>query len=144
MSQLMLVLGFCTALCLSATAFGQHEIAWYTIDGGGATAPGDSVGGDYAIAGTIGQPDASSFTTPMTGGIFEVVGGFWPNATATCVCPGDTNGDGKKDGVDIQNFVACLTASTNCSCVDLDGTAGATIDDVQFFVDDLINGATCP
>lgn len=46
------------------------SIDWFTIDGGGGT----STGGPYSLSGTIGQPDAGS---PMTGGTFSLVGGFW-------------------------------------------------------------------
>ena len=37
-----------------AMSGGDYEISWSTIDGGG----GRSTGGDYALTGTIGQPDA--------------------------------------------------------------------------------------
>jgi len=53
------------------TATAQFSIDWQTIDGGGGT----STGGVYTINGTIGQPDATA--TPMTGGNFSLVGGFW-------------------------------------------------------------------
>jgi hypothetical protein len=43
------------------------------VDGGGGT----SQGGDYAISGTIGQPDTSPL---MSGGEYTVVGGFWGGA----------------------------------------------------------------
>jgi hypothetical protein len=46
---------------------------WWTVDGGGGT----SQGGDYAISGTIGQPDTSPL---MSGGEYTVVGGFWGGA----------------------------------------------------------------
>ena len=46
-----------------------YVIDWYTIDGGG----GDSIGGDYTLTGTIGQPD----TGMMTGGDYAIEGGFW-------------------------------------------------------------------
>ena len=47
----------------------QYSINWSTIDGGGGTMSG----GDYAVRGTIGQPDAAN----MDGGDFLVHGGFW-------------------------------------------------------------------
>jgi hypothetical protein len=53
-----------------ATAMGEYELSWYTIDGGG----GRSSGGPYELVGTIGQPDAAW----SRGGNFEVLGGFWP------------------------------------------------------------------
>ena len=45
----------------------QYEIDWYTTDGGGAMW---SVGGDYGLGGTVGQPD----TGVMAGGDEQPVG----------------------------------------------------------------------
>lgn len=47
----------------------QYSMDWFTVDGGGGT----STNGQYAVAGTIGQPDAGR----MSGGNFTLVGGFW-------------------------------------------------------------------
>jgi hypothetical protein len=52
----------------------QYKIDWWTIDGGGGT----STNGQYAISGTIGQPDAGP---TMRGGNYAVTGGFWASAT---------------------------------------------------------------
>jgi hypothetical protein len=49
---------------------GNYEISWSTIDGGG----GQSSGGDFALVGTIGQPDAGE----MASGDYKLSGGFWP------------------------------------------------------------------
>lgn len=46
-----------------------YDLIWSTIDGGG----GASTGGDYSLAGTVGQPDAGH----MSSGSYEVGGGFW-------------------------------------------------------------------
>jgi hypothetical protein len=54
----------------AATAHGEYEIVWSTIDGGG----GQSSGGPYVLTGTIGQPDAGY----SEGGSYELLGGFWP------------------------------------------------------------------
>src|SRR5258708_3640385 len=48
----------------------SYSIDWYKISGGGGT----STNGQYAVSGTIGQPDASG---AMSGGNFSVTGGFW-------------------------------------------------------------------
>jgi hypothetical protein len=56
-------------MALSADAQ-SYSISWYKIAGGGGT----SSNGQYAISGTIGQPDASG---AMTGGQYSVTGGFW-------------------------------------------------------------------
>jgi hypothetical protein len=63
-------------ICLSASA--QYAINWHTIDGGGGT----STNGQYAVSGTLGQPDAGG---PMTNGQYAVTGGFWslPQAVQT-------------------------------------------------------------
>ncbi len=53
----------------AATAFGDYEIRWSTIDGGGGT----STGGPYTLRGTIGQPDAGD----SAGEQYELLGGFW-------------------------------------------------------------------
>ncbi len=57
-------------LLFSLPAFGDYEITWSTIDGGGGT----STGGPYTLTGTIAQPDAGE----MAGGDYELAGGFWP------------------------------------------------------------------
>src|SRR5437870_9737110 len=85
-------------VCVSA-ARAQYDLSWHTIDGGGAMS---STGGAFELAGTIGQPDASSFAVPMAGGSFELVGGFWPAAASACTCPGDLNGDNLRNGRDVQ------------------------------------------
>jgi len=54
----------------AATAHGDYELSWSTIDGGG----GKSSGGPYVLTGTIGQPDAGYHG----GGDYELLGGFWP------------------------------------------------------------------
>jgi hypothetical protein len=118
------------ALLLSAAAIAQnYDLTWHTIDGGGGT----SSGGTFSISGTIGQPDAQ--TPPvMSGGAFELAGGFWPAAASICTLPGDLNHDGRVDGDDIQLFVNCVVAGTGaCACADFDGN-GINGGDVPLFV----------
>ena len=50
---------------------GAFVITRSTIDGGG----GKSVGGDFVLTGTIGQPDASEQSAAS--GDYAVAGGFW-------------------------------------------------------------------
>jgi hypothetical protein len=52
-----------------AVVYGQYAINWYSIDGGGGT----STGGNYAVSGTIGQPDVGV----LSGGGYALSGGFW-------------------------------------------------------------------
>ncbi len=117
----------------------DFEIDWHTIDGGG----GYSAGGDFDLEGTIGQHDAGPSAGPMTGGDFALTGGFWPVANV-CPCLGDMNGDGVKDGLDIQQFADCIIAGGSCSCADVDAMGGVSIDDVTAFVNGLLADNDCP
>jgi hypothetical protein len=66
-------------LGLNSTGRGQEfSISWFKIAGGGGT----SAGAGYAVSGSIGQPDAGG---GMTGGGFEVSGGFWEIVAAEVV-----------------------------------------------------------
>jgi len=115
----------------------DFEITSYTIDGGG----GYSAGGNFELEGTIGQPDAGF----MSGGDFDLEGGFWPQTTLpSCACLGDMNGDGTRNGADIQQFVACLIDGGSCACADVDGMAGIDAADTTEFVSSLLSGAACP
>lgn len=63
-----LILGSVTSIVFASSG-GGYNLDWYTMDGGGGT----SIGGDYALSGTIGQPDPGS----MSGGDYSLGGGFW-------------------------------------------------------------------
>jgi len=92
----MAVIGAAAAL---ADDFGLN---WWTVDAGGQMW---SIGGGFELSGTVGQPDAGA----MTGGGFELTGGFWVSGVAgPAVCPGDTNCDGRVNFADIDPFVALL------------------------------------
>jgi hypothetical protein len=54
---------------LSGLAVAAYTLDWSTLDSGG----GQSSGGAYTVAGTIGQTD----TTKLTGGAYTLTGGFW-------------------------------------------------------------------
>ncbi len=53
-----------------AQSGGGYTLSWWTVDSGG----GSSNGGDYAVSGSLGQPDAGAL---LGGGQFGVQGGFW-------------------------------------------------------------------
>jgi len=124
-------------ILFAGQAFGQFEIAWYTVDCGGM----NSIGATYSLSGTIGQHDAQ-VPPVMMGGTFELTGGFWVVATV-CNCPGDMNGDGLRNGADIQLFTQCVTNSADCPCADVNAMGGVNSTDVIVFVTDLLAGATC-
>jgi hypothetical protein len=87
------------AACSSALAqMGPNlDLSWNTMDSGG----GASAGGTFEISGTVGQHDAGPV---MTGGGFELSGGFWPGVADACYP--DCNGAG---GLTIADF-ACFQA----------------------------------
>jgi hypothetical protein len=126
-------------LAAAPLAIGQFDMSWYTIDGGGAMS---STGDTFSLSATIGQPDAQ-LPPVMSGGSYELTGGFWP-VTQVCYCPGDLTGDGKKYGRDVQLFVSCMMSGGNCSCADVDVANGVNLADVPVFVNDLLNGPNCP
>jgi len=127
------------AATATATVFAQPQISWSSIDGGAAMY---STSGTFQLGCTIGQPDAQ--TSPvMSGGAFQLTGGFWA-VTQACFCLGDLNADGVKDGRDVQRFVACVLSGGDCSCADVDQANGVTIADLSAFVTDLLAGPSCP
>jgi len=60
-------------LLMSVPALGQsgggYDLSRSIIGGGGTSA-----GGNYSLTGTIAQPEAGA----MSGGSYELLGGFWP------------------------------------------------------------------
>jgi hypothetical protein len=71
------------SLAFALSLHAQYAITKSTIAGGGGL---NSIGGVYAVSGTIGQPDASG---PSSAGSYTLVGGFWalPSAIQTPGAP---------------------------------------------------------
>ena len=60
--------GLIGLLFLAPAALAQpYGVDWHSVDGGG----GQSMGGNFSITGTVGQPDAGS----LSGGTFSINGG---------------------------------------------------------------------
>ncbi|MEW6249685.1 MAG: hypothetical protein AB1716_03500 [Planctomycetota bacterium] len=119
----------------------QFEIVWWTIDGGGDMW---TTGGFFELSGTIGQPDANAIV--MTGGVFELRGGFWAGAAAP-ICRGDCNCDRFVNFDDINAFVAVLSGGTPCSFenCDVNGDGVINFSDINPFVALLsAGGGPCP
>ena len=68
------------AVTAAAQSANGYTLTWWTADGGGASA---STGGDYSLAGTIGQPDAGP---TLTGGSYALAGGLWGVGAAAGHC----------------------------------------------------------
>lgn len=124
------MVGALAGLALAAIATGQFTIDAYTIDGGG----GKSTGGSFSVEGTIGQPDASNV---MTGGNFQLVGGFWG---AMGNCPADFNGDGVTDLDDLQ-LLLFYFGTPSGSPADADGDSDTDLDDLQLLL--FLFGTVC-
>ena len=73
---ILLKVSLITLLAASLVAFitmaasDGFSVPWWTVDSGGGT----SKGGDFAVSGTFGQPDAGPL---MSGGDYAITGGFW-------------------------------------------------------------------
>ncbi|MCC5823880.1 MAG: hypothetical protein JJU44_11400 [Planctomycetes bacterium] len=105
---------------LSSGAFAQsggpYEIVAWTIDGGGIS---NATGGSFTLSGTVGQHDAGP---TLTGGLFELSGGFWPAALAAAnPCPADINNDGQLNFFDVAAYIALFNAGDPAADINNDG-----------------------
>jgi len=127
-----IVLSALSLIAAVAVAAEDLAIDWFTIDGGGTT----GAGGDFVLAGTIGQPDAG---TVITGGDFELTGGFWAASAPGPALPGDYDGDGDVDLADFAHFPDCMTGpdagppDPGCEAFCLDPDADVDLDDFGVF-----------
>lgn len=127
-----IVLG--AALTASIAIGGTLEVSWYTIDGGGVMS---STGGDFALSGTVGQPDAGIGI--MTGGDFTLSGGFW----AVQICPmvaSDFDGDCDVDLDDFTTFEAAMNGPNQppgAPAPDLDNDNDCDLNDFALFAADF-------
>ena len=124
-------------LLLTATSAAAQDfsINWYTVDGGGEMF---TTGGSFELSGTIGQPDAGV----MTGGDFELVGGFWPGATGGTCDACDMNCDGDVNALDIEPFLDLLFGGGRpCETCTGDVNGDGSIDalDIEPFLDCLFS-----
>ena len=136
----VLVIGLSVVLC--GLAAGSFDLSWFTIDGGGAMF---TSGGPFELSGTIGQPDAG---VPMTGGTFELVGGFWAGAgDAPLPCVGDLDGNGTINQSDLGILLAAFGScpgdgNYNAAAGALAGDACVTQQDLGVLLS--VFGTNCP
>ncbi len=79
--RMLLMLVVLAALLLVASVAaaqtgGGYDLTWHTVDGGGGVVSK----GDYALSGTVGQPDAGA---ALVGGDYTLSGGFWSGAVVS-------------------------------------------------------------
>ena len=118
----------------TAQSRGAFELNWWTMDGGGAM---HTVGGSFELSGTVGQPDAGK----MTGGTFELVGGFWP-AAASPSCPEDVDHDGDIDIQDLAYLLGDFGMSGGGLTGDIDADNDADLQDLAYLL--AVFGGSCP
>lgn len=117
---------------LGTTAHAQdYEIPWHTIDCGAGTASG----GAFEVTGIIGQHDAGP---PMTGGPFQLAGGFW-GGDAIDACPADLDGDGDTDADDFFAYLDAFASGDQSVC-DIDGDGFCDGDDFFGYLDLFAQG----
>jgi hypothetical protein len=135
----VLVIGFCSLASLAwAQTGGGYDLTWSTIDGGGGT----STGGGFSVSGTIGQADAVSQAAPLSGGVFELVGGFWVSFGPACTSYSvfDFDEDCDVDLDDLEVFAACALGPAVehhtdpiCQQADVDSDGDIDQDDYSAF-----------
>lgn len=122
--------GLLAALLLPFSATAQpFDLSWHTLDGGGDMF---GVGGAFELSGTIGQYDASPV---MTGGTFEVTGGFWAGVDLI-PCPADLDGDDDVDLADLTQLLShfgLIVGATHADG-DLDGDGDVDIGDLSLLL----------
>jgi hypothetical protein len=101
--SLVVALGVLLVACVSGVIADDFTLDWWTVDGGGHMW---TSAGEFELSGTIGQADGG---VSMTGGDFELVGGFWPGVEEYCPCDLDCDGD-----VDLSDLAELLAAYGTC------------------------------
>lgn len=120
----------------------RREFVNTTLGAGGGASAGPGAPG-FNLSGTIGQPDAGSLTQPMTGGNFEIVGGFWQAAPPSTPCVGDINGDRQVSLDDLAILLAHFGVQSGATLADgdLNGDHAVDLSDLALLLSHF--GTTC-
>lgn len=95
--------------------------------------------GNEAVSGTSKRFDTRENPTLENHPVLTIT--FTP--PAGCPCPADVNADTRRDGLDVESFVACLLGGgSNCDCADVNG-GGLDESDIADFVAQVIDGSPC-
>jgi hypothetical protein len=121
------------ALLFTSISYGDYQIVWYTVGGGG----GQSAGGQYVLTGMIGQSDTSYSASGhfgllgSTGGNFELLGGFWSGGPLCFV-----------DFEQFSTFAEYWLETGSNLPADLDGNGIVNLYDLKLFVEEWL--CVCP
>jgi len=114
--------------CGATLQAAQYDLSWYTV----ASGCGASNGASYQLEGTMGQPAAG---TLLSGGGYELTGGFWAGVISTVPpppsCEGDANGDGTVDPLDagyVSARFGCEVGTGDAGCDAADGNGDGLVD----------------
>ncbi|MEM7229366.1 MAG: hypothetical protein AAF432_11195 [Planctomycetota bacterium] len=120
------------------------DISTFTVDSSGGTSTSPS----FAVAGTIGQHDA---TPTLTSASFELTGGFWADGEELAEpCPWDCAPSGGNGNVNIDDLLAVINAfgMTDSPCDNApdngDGTFGNNIINIDDLLGVINNFGACP
>ena len=125
-------------LSVGGTLAQDYAINWYTVDGGGEMW---TAGGEFELSGTIGQCDAGAV---MTGGDFELAGGFWAGAAEDEFCYGDLDGDNDIDLADLAQLLSNYGMPSGAVYEDGDLDADGDVDLSDLAALLAVYGTTCP
>src|SRR5262245_10322732 len=122
-------------IAFATSAFADFDLSWRTIDSGG----GFSAGGVFEFEVTVGQPDPGA----MSGGNFELVGGFWavPAEITPPPCPGDIDGDNDVDIGDLSMLLSQFGSTGSGLSGDLDHDGDVDIADLSTLLSNF--GVVC-
>lgn len=114
----------------------DYRLDWHSMDGGGGMYSG---GAGWRLDGAIGQPDAT--LVRLTGGEYELVGGFWAVATP---CSGDVTFDRivSLDDLTILLSYFGTTSGATLFMGDFDASGAVDLDDLTLLLSQF--GTTCP
>ena len=107
----------------------------------------DSPGPGFANVAIAFETDGTLSIAIGADGRGEVILYLRAVPACACDCPGDINGDGTINGLDIQGFSDCFqgqSGTRNCACADVDGDDDIDLDDRDELVQMVLQGATCP
>ena len=116
----VLTLALCLAVTGAALAMSSanYDLPWDVLSGGG----GDRSSSSYVLGDTTGQPSAIGLSESAN---YRLGSGYWYGISVTTCIPGDANGDGVVNVLDlvkVKRIILGLDPPTCGADANLDGT----------------------